>query len=182
MGHPLIVGQLSPRTLTKEVSYEFLVCRVRQAAFLRADHHRGRTHLPQVLLGTAREAEKRKNIWPQQAGRSSRSSTVAGRSAGVEMTFFNRLLRLRKKVIFRKPKGCIGLCEINGHIWIALRARRISPAQIYLHELIHAYRPNWSETQVLAMERYIWKRLSNRELYDLYRKLFLHPYKDREEV
>jgi hypothetical protein len=95
------------------------------------------------------------------------------------MTFFQALLKLRRRVIFRKPKGCIGMCEVD-RIYVALRPRRLSPAQVYLHELIHQYLPDYSEQQVLYAERYLWKRLTNQERYLLYRKLFRHPYNSEE--
>lgn len=98
------------------------------------------------------------------------------------MTLFQRLIRIRRKVVFRKPKGCVGLCEFGkgARIFVALKARRISPAQIYLHELIHALYPKWPEKKVLAMERYLWKRLTPHQRYLLYRKLFLHQFTTEE--
>jgi hypothetical protein len=95
------------------------------------------------------------------------------------MTLFQRLLKVRKKVIFRKPKRFIGECRPD-RIFVALKARRLSPAQIYLHELIHTLKPQWSETMVLAMERRLWITITPRERYALYGKLFRHPYSTKE--
>jgi hypothetical protein len=61
-----------------------------------------------------------------------------------------------------------------------MKPRSLSPAQVYLHELIHTAYPKWTEKQVLYMERYLWKRLTNHERYLLYRKLFRHVYTTEE--
>lgn len=97
--------------------------------------------------------------------------------------FIDKLLAIRKRVMFRKLPRIIGLCEpyYGGRIYINIHARRISPAQIYLHELIHALKPNWSEKRVLATERYLWRKLTPRQRHRLYAKLFRHPYKENEE-
>ena len=99
------------------------------------------------------------------------------------MKFFQRLLLIRKKVVFRKPRGIVGLCEqgYGGRIFVALKAKRVCPAQIYLHELIHAQQCDWSEKRVLAMERHLWRKLTPHQRYLLYRKLFLHKF-SKEEV
>ena len=98
------------------------------------------------------------------------------------MTFFQQLLRVRKRVVFRKPRGCIGLCEYGKgtKIYVSLKPRRVPVAQVYLHELIHDHRWKWTEKQVLYAERHLWRRLSNHERYLLYRKLFRHPYTSEE--
>lgn len=98
------------------------------------------------------------------------------------MTTLQRLLRIRKRVIFRKPKGAVGLCVYGAgaRIFVALKARRLSPAQIYLHELIHTLFSELSEKEVLKMERSMWRRLTPHQRYLLYRKLFIHPFNTEE--
>lgn len=100
------------------------------------------------------------------------------------MELFHRPLRVRRRVIFRKPRGCIGLCETEhgGRIFVSLNTRRVPLGSVYLHELLHALYPNWSEKQVLYMERHLWKRLSVHQKYLLYKKLFRHPYSTEEGV
>ena len=96
------------------------------------------------------------------------------------MTLFQRLLKVRKKVIFRKPRHAIGECHPD-RIFVGLkRTRRVSPAQIYLHELIHSLYLSWSEEKVLSMERHLWRTITPRELHALYGKLFRHPYSTKE--
>lgn len=96
---------------------------------------------------------------------------------------FKRLLRVRKRVVFRKLHGLVGLAEpfFGGKIYLDIKPRSLSPAQVYLHELIHVVHPNWSEKRVLATERYLWRRLTPRQRHQLYSKLFRHPYKEIEK-
>lgn len=91
------------------------------------------------------------------------------------MTFLQKLLKVRKKVLFRKPDGAIGECWPH-MIVVDIAFTEISPAQIYLHELIHSFKPHWGEKRVLAMEKVLWKRITPRERHALYGKLFRHPY------
>lgn len=94
----------------------------------------------------------------------------------------HKLLCTRRRVVFRRPKRFIGQCDAipGGKIFVALKPRRLTPAQVYLHELIHHQYPDWKEYRVLAMERHLWKRITLPELYKLYRKLFRHPYTSKE--
>ena len=98
------------------------------------------------------------------------------------MTLIRRLLKVRRRVVFRKPKKYIGFCEFGagGVIFVAIKPRRYSPAQVYLHELIHQLYPKLSEKLTLRMERYLWRRMTNHQRYLLYRKLFRHSYASRK--
>ena len=96
------------------------------------------------------------------------------------MTFFQKLLRIRKKVIFRKSKDAIGECWEN-MIVVDITFNEIPPAQIYLHELIHTAKPHWGENRVLAMEKRLWQKITPRERYALYGKLFRHPFLAKED-
>lgn len=83
-------------------------------------------------------------------------------------------------MVFKKPRGCIGFVEFKpkGRIWIAVGAkRRVSPAQIYLHECLHVLYPKRSEKWVLALERRMWRKLTNYQRYLLYHKLFAKHYR-----
>lgn len=101
------------------------------------------------------------------------------------MTRFERILGVRKRVVFRKPRGCVGFCELEsgGKILVAIgptaKGRpRVPPAQIFLHECLHHLYPDWPERKVLATERRMWRRLTTHQRYRLYRKLFNRPYQN----
>lgn len=99
------------------------------------------------------------------------------------MTRFERLMKAKRPVAFRKPIGCIGLFEggSDGWIFIAIKPRKLSPAQVYLHELLHVVYPAWPERKVLRYERSIWRKLTVYQRFRLYRKLFSRPFRSRKD-
>jgi hypothetical protein len=75
------------------------------------------------------------------------------------------------KVIFKQlPRYVFGMCDFTD-IWIDLR-KGANPAYTFIHELCHLYHPDWSETKVIKESRKIWKKMSQRQRFELYKKLF----------
>ena len=91
---------------------------------------------------------------------------------------FKRILSVRLPVYFRRLKGMVGYCRFGEYIVIDLNCRRLSPAQVYLHECVHALYPKWLERKVLTTERRMWKRLTRKQKFLLNRKLFHRSFRD----
>jgi len=92
-----------------------------------------------------------------------------------------RILEARFKVVFRRlGRNVIGQFTAPDLIEIDLRAR-ISPVKIYIHECIHRFYPDWSETRVVAEENMIWRKTSRYSRFLLYRKLFNRKFRTAED-
>lgn len=46
--------------------------------------------------------------------------------------------------------------------------------------MLHAKHPEWSEWKVMTHERKIWKRLTQKQVYLLGKRLFNRKWKERE--
>ncbi len=63
--------------------------------------------------------------------------------------------------------------QVGDHIYIDLN-NRVSPAKLFLHEMLHYITPMERESEkfIRFAEREIWNSLSSKEKLALYRKLF----------
>ena len=82
----------------------------------------------------------------------------------------------RAKVLFCHLRDALGE-SIPGEIKIDLK-RNTNPVRTYVHECLHLKYPEWSETRVLKTEREIWKRMSNRQVFELGKRLFNRKWSD----
>jgi len=78
-------------------------------------------------------------------------------------------IRYRKK---SKELIGVGLCDFNTKtITIDLNSR-VPPGKIALHELLHYNYPTMGEKKVLMYEGIIWRKMNQRQKFELYRWLF----------
>jgi len=99
------------------------------------------------------------------------------------MTIFQRIMRVRRAVIFRWQDGCYGSCyptDSDTAIQINLtRHWRCDPIRTYAHECIHILYPTLSERNVRKVEKYVWDNLTSKEQFLLARKLYNRKWRSR---
>jgi len=85
---------------------------------------------------------------------------------------FKKLMRVECKVKFKFLGKFVGMAEYATHkIEIDLTGND-NIAKTFLHELIHLLHPKWEENRVLAEENKLWPRLTHKQVYRVYRKLY----------
>jgi hypothetical protein len=74
-------------------------------------------------------------------------------------------------IVFRKIRGACALYETEGNeVWITIDHRKdLIPGLV--HEALHHWHPDWSETKVENNERMIVNRLTPRQIKNLIRVL-----------
>ncbi len=99
------------------------------------------------------------------------------------MTTFERIMRIRRAVVFRFEQDIFGSCypELVGKpIVINLsRHERNDPVRTYIHECLHILYPNLSEKEIRGMESKVWKSLTSKQRFFLARKLYNREWKVR---
>lgn len=98
------------------------------------------------------------------------------------MTLFQRVMRLRKAVVFHREAGYYGLCWTKSRrpilINLSLHARRL-PERTYWHECIHLLYPEMSERDVRGLEEMTWQALTAKQRFLLARKLYHRKWRVR---
>lgn len=91
------------------------------------------------------------------------------------MTIFQRIMRVRKSVIFRHENGHYGFCWTHSErpitINIGIHERKI-PSRTYLHECLHLIYPDMSERDIRHTEQMLWMKLTPKQRFLLARKLY----------
>ena len=91
------------------------------------------------------------------------------------MTIFQKVMKIRRAVVFRREKGFYGHAWTNSTLPISinlpLHARR-QPSRTYFHECLHLVFPNLSERDIRAIEEAEWKTLTAHQQFLLARKLY----------
>lgn len=85
----------------------------------------------------------------------------------------NDILEAKKYPIkFRslKADGSFGRTDFK-KIEIDLK-RDISIAKVYIHEVAHILEPDMSEKDILKIERAIWKKITQKQIHKVYKKIF----------
>ena len=70
--------------------------------------------------------------------------------------------------------------SLPGEIKIDLK-RRCSPIRVYLHELLHVKHWDWSERKVMRMEKKIWDRMSQKQIFFLGKRLFNRKWREYDK-
>ena len=91
------------------------------------------------------------------------------------MNIFERVMKIRRIVVFRSEEGHYGFVWTRSRkpivINIALHERRI-PSRTYLHECLHILYPNLSERNIRALEEWVWNTLTAKQRFLLAKKLY----------
>lgn len=91
------------------------------------------------------------------------------------MCIFERVMKIHRKVIFKKEEGHYGLVWTGSRrpivINISLHERRL-PSRTYLHECLHILYPDMSERNIRALEDSVWRTLTTKQRFLLARKLY----------
>lgn len=99
------------------------------------------------------------------------------------MRLFERIMKVRRAVVFRWAEGLYGSCYPTARdtpIEINLeRHWRCDPLRTYIHECIHIIYPALSERNVRKVESYVWEHLTTREQFLLARKLYNRRWRAR---
>ncbi len=92
------------------------------------------------------------------------------------MRLFEKLMRIRKAVVFKFKDGRYGHCYPDDNtepIVINLTYhKRGDVVRTYAHELIHLLYPKASEKRVRQLESLLWARLTSKQKFLLARKLY----------
>ena len=105
------------------------------------------------------------------------------------MTIFNRVMGLRRAVIFRKDCSeeqlNYGSVDIESGrkktpiiINLSLHERAL-PSRTYFHECLHVLFPKMSEVDIRAMEEATWQTLTTKQRFLLARKLYNRKWRGR---
>jgi len=98
------------------------------------------------------------------------------------MTIFEKVMRVRRRVIFRHELGYYGHVWLNSRkaivINLMLNERRI-PSRTYFHECLHIVFPDLSEREIRTIEEAEWNIMTANERFLLARKLYNRKWKVR---
>jgi len=102
------------------------------------------------------------------------------------MKLYDRIMRIRRAVIFRYESGLYGSCyPLNNksaiHINLA-RHWRCDPLRTYIHELCHILYPKMSERNIRKLEKHLWENITTKEQFLLARKLYNRKWRASEKT
>lgn len=99
------------------------------------------------------------------------------------MRLFQKLLRIRRPVVFRFADGLYGYCypgfKTEPIVINLVYHKRGDVVKTYLHELLHIQFPKASEQRVRKLESLLWARLSSKQKFLLARKLYNRRWRTR---
>jgi hypothetical protein len=91
------------------------------------------------------------------------------------MTDFEKVMRVRKAVVFKWETGYYGSVTVRSRapiiINIGLHERR-QPSRTYLHETLHVIYPDMSERDIRSLEEVVWRTMTTHQRFLLARKLY----------
>jgi hypothetical protein len=90
------------------------------------------------------------------------------------MKRFKRKAKVWFGYISHPTLNVYGQCWPGGEIEINLK--KSNALKTFLHELIHNEYPHLSEKQVRAMERRLWKKMTQEDIFRLGKRLFNRKY------
>lgn len=92
------------------------------------------------------------------------------------MKLYDRIMEIRRAVIFRYDKGLYGSCYADDSktaIRINLEIHwRCDPLVTYIHECCHTLYPKMSERNIRKLTKYVWEHLTAKQQFLLARKLY----------
>jgi hypothetical protein len=101
------------------------------------------------------------------------------------MTIFERIMKIRRPVVFRHESGLYGSCYPTSRqtpIVINLCFhKRGNPVKTYIHECIHILYPPplLSERDVRRVEKHVWNKLTAKQHFLIARKLYNRKWRVR---
>lgn len=99
------------------------------------------------------------------------------------MTIFERIMKVRRGVVFRWQDGMYGSCwptDSETVITINLaRHERGDPVKTFVHECIHILYPKLSHDMVFRVERRVWNQMTSKERFLLAKKLYNRKWRTR---
>ena len=86
----------------------------------------------------------------------------------------------------RLPNGVLGESEglfnlSQGRIIRIDLKKNTNHARVFLHELGHIFYTTWSETRIIKWEVKVWRGLTQRERFALYKKMFNRKWRIEKE-
>ncbi len=98
------------------------------------------------------------------------------------MTILERIMRVRKAVVFRYEDKLYGSCYPQTRCPIVINLNlhwRRDPVRTYIHECLHLLYPTLSERNIRKVEQYVWVKLTSKEQFLLARKLYNRKWRTR---
>ena len=99
------------------------------------------------------------------------------------MSIIERIMRIRRPVVFRHESGLYGSCypeTKKSPIVINLCLHKNKDCiSTYIHECVHVLYPRLSETNVRRVEKYVWEHLTAKQKFLLARKLYNRKWRTR---
>jgi len=97
---------------------------------------------------------------------------------------FNQIVNLRTKIVFRHIDFfTLGQTEpqYDGKTISIDLSKNANVGRTYVHECLHYIFPEFSETEVLRTEREVWKSLTPKQKFFIYKRVFNRRYRHHLE-
>jgi len=92
---------------------------------------------------------------------------------------FNQIMKLKTRVVFRYLNDAYGETDFET-ISIDL-GKNANVGRTYVHEAVHIIFPEFSEKEVLRTEREVWKSLTPKQKFFIYKRVFNRRYRHHLE-
>ena len=93
------------------------------------------------------------------------------------------LLKQRHSIRFcylppENGRPVFGRCIVDEKLILIDLKKGVIPSRTYLHELVHLFYEDMSETDVIQFERKLWRKLTQYERWIVNRRLFTQDWRD----